>query len=127
MDHEALNIPTYPTIVKNPMDLSTIHNKLKKQEYDSLQGFVNDFNLIIDNARLFNGPEHLVTQAGEAMEKYFHELMESVPSTNVRPAAERKQQPATRSAYSTAKGDSSFDVAGDFSFGHARGRLSTDN
>lgn len=82
VDYVMLNIPTYPDIVKNPMDLSTMETKLKNGQYASVQEFANDFDLIIGNARRFNGDAHPVTQAGLAMEAYFRKMMESVPSAD---------------------------------------------
>ena len=39
VDHVALNIPLYPTIVKTPMDLQTIERKLAANEYAELDDF----------------------------------------------------------------------------------------
>lgn len=80
VDHEALNIPTYPNIIKNPMDLSTLENKLKTLKYASVQAFADDFDLIIQNARKFNGDAHPVTQAGFSMEAYMRKILSGVPS-----------------------------------------------
>lgn len=80
VDPVALNIPTYPEIIKQPMDLGTMEQKLKSSQYGCVQEFADDFNLIISNTRTFNGPEHAVTQAGMAMEAYFRKMMETVPS-----------------------------------------------
>lgn len=80
VDHVALNIPTYPDIVKHPMDLNTMESKLKSNKYNNVQEFADDFDLIISNTRKFNGDNHLITQAGFSMEAYFRKMMETVPS-----------------------------------------------
>ncbi|KAF2209356.1 hypothetical protein CERZMDRAFT_47442 [Cercospora zeae-maydis SCOH1-5] len=80
VDPVALGIPTYLDIIKQPMDLGTMEQKLKSGQYGCVQDFATDFNLIIHNTRTFNGPEHAVTQAGMAMEAYFRKMMETVPS-----------------------------------------------
>lgn len=96
VDHQALNIPSYPEIIKNPMDLNTMEQKLKTGKYDNVQAFADDFNLILFNTRTFNGPAHAVTQAGSAMDAYFRKMMESVPSPSL--AAPVKTQPTKKAS-----------------------------
>ena len=96
VDPVALNIPSYPEIVKNPMDLGTMDVKLRDGQYGSVQDFANDFDLIIGNVRRFNGDAHPVTQAGMAMEAYFRRVMENVPSADMPAPAkvEKKRSPS---------------------------------
>ena len=47
VDHVALNIPLYPTIVKTPMDLQTIERKLAANEYAELDDFATDVLLVL--------------------------------------------------------------------------------
>lgn len=56
MDPIALNIPNYFEIIKAPMDLSTIENKIKNYEYNNDEEFNEDLRLIWKNAKLFNSP-----------------------------------------------------------------------
>eukprot|EP00428_Durinskia_dybowskii_P061633 CAMPEP_0170382260 /NCGR_PEP_ID=MMETSP0117_2-20130122/14849_1 /TAXON_ID=400756 /ORGANISM="Durinskia baltica, Strain CSIRO CS-38" /LENGTH=1656 /DNA_ID=CAMNT_0010637889 /DNA_START=260 /DNA_END=5230 /DNA_ORIENTATION=+ len=65
VDHIALNIPTYPVIVKAPMDMTTVKEKLGSGEYPSAFEFVKDVRLIFSNAKLFNHPEHAVHIAAD--------------------------------------------------------------
>lgn len=81
VDHVALNIPTYPDVVKNPMDLTTMENKLKESKYTYVRDFMEDLDLIIDNSVAFNGKEHPVTQAGYNMRAYFLKGMGKMPRT----------------------------------------------
>ena len=85
VDPVALNLPRYPEIIKNPMDLSTMDSKLKEGKYTSVQNFVDDFDLIISNARTFNGDHHEVTMCGKNMEAYFRRMMETVPTPDMKP------------------------------------------
>ncbi|KAK3064051.1 transcription initiation at TATA-containing promoter protein, partial [Teratosphaeriaceae sp. CCFEE 6253] len=82
VDTVTLNLTTYLDIIKKPMDLGTMEQKLKNNQYRSVKDFVDDFNLIINNTRTFNGDAHLVTQAGMSMQAYFNKMMESVPGPN---------------------------------------------
>ena len=121
VDPLALNIPTYHDVIKNPMDLGTMDQKLKSNQYGSVQDFVDDFNLIISNTMTFNGPNHAVTQAGMSMKAYFDKMMESIPgpdqvaakkashSKRSSPAARAPQrqarQPAAPAAMPVAKSE----------------------
>ncbi|EMC95187.1 hypothetical protein BAUCODRAFT_56388, partial [Baudoinia panamericana UAMH 10762] len=79
VDPVALNIPSYPEIVKQPMDVGTIDAKLKSNQYGSAQELVDDFNLIISNTRTFNGDQHFITQQGMTMKAYFDKFIELLP------------------------------------------------
>ncbi len=35
VDHIALGIPDYPQVIKNPMDIQTLLNNLKKDKYEN--------------------------------------------------------------------------------------------
>jgi bromodomain-containing factor 1 len=99
VDYVALNIPNYPDIIQNPMDISTMEAKLKNDQYGSLQDYVNDFDLIISNVKRFNGEHHVITQSGLNMDAYFRRMMETVPRADEAPPPkqEKKRSPsATR-------------------------------
>ena len=57
VDPVALNIPTYPVIVKEPMDFGTIRTKLSFNCYKNEKEFAHDMNLVFSNCVLFNGGE----------------------------------------------------------------------
>jgi len=54
VDPEQLKIPDYFEIIKKPIDLSTIHNKLNSGEYRNPWEFCDDMWLMFDNAWLYN-------------------------------------------------------------------------
>ena len=92
VDPVALNIPTYPEIVKQPMDLGTIDNKLKHGTYTSIADFINDFELIVGNCAKFNGPDHAVTQAAKKMQSSFNNQMANLPRAQfAEPSKEEKR------------------------------------
>lgn len=43
--------------LQEPMDLMTIEEKLESKEYGSKQEFLDDFQLIFDNCRVYNGAD----------------------------------------------------------------------
>jgi bromodomain-containing factor 1 len=98
VDYVALNIPNYPEIIKNPMDLGTLDQKLKNDQYPSVQAFADDFELIVENAKTFNGAAHPVTQAGYSMKAYFDKMMEQIPSADqvAAPKVVKRSSPAVR-------------------------------
>lgn len=53
--------PDYLTFVSNPMDLSTVKNKLRKLQYPTADTFIEDIKLIRDNCEKYNGPQHSLT------------------------------------------------------------------
>ncbi|KIW58952.1 hypothetical protein PV05_03442 [Exophiala xenobiotica] len=113
VDHVALNIPSYPDIVKQPMDLGTIDSRLKQNKYTSVSAFISDFNLIVDNCVKFNGPEHGITQQARKMESSFKSQMKNLPpatleepSKEIKKAAKKheptRQQAPRRPSVSTS-------------------------
>jgi len=64
-------VPDYHKVIKKPMDLGTMQEKLNLGEYNSVKDFENDFNLIIKNCRKFNGPAGPVSDAAGKLEALF--------------------------------------------------------
>ena len=54
VDPVALQIPDYFDVVKEPMDLSTIKEKLNNGDYKDPWEFVDDVWLMFNNAWLYN-------------------------------------------------------------------------
>lgn len=53
----ALGLTDYTFIIKNPMDLGTINNKLKEDKYRYVEEALDDIQLVWDNCKLYNQPE----------------------------------------------------------------------
>jgi len=64
VDYVALKILDYPTVVKNPMDFSTIKTKLKEQKYQGIEDFMADMELVFYNCRIYNGTQTEIGQIG---------------------------------------------------------------
>ncbi|CAO3686201.1 unnamed protein product [Rhizopus stolonifer] len=98
VDHVVLNIPDYPTIVKNPMDLSTIEQKLNKNEYKSPDEFAADVNLMFDNCYLYNPPQLPIHGMAKQFQALFKEKWDQRPVTEevttIKKRRASKQQPA---------------------------------
>ena len=83
VDIVALKIPTYFNYVTKPMDLRTLEENLKGGKYASVDAFRADFNQIVENARIFNGPDHLITKAAYDMKASFDKTMQQMPGPDV--------------------------------------------
>ena len=61
VDPITLNIPDYPQVVKNPMDIGTIRKRLHEGYYnDQTDMFVKDIRRVFMNAAIYNDPYHQI-------------------------------------------------------------------
>ncbi|WVQ77717.1 hypothetical protein IAR50_007407 [Cryptococcus sp. DSM 104548] len=74
--------PDYATVIKHPMDLSTIRAKLDNGMYSNRQEFVEDVRLMINNCMAYNvSPQSVVRKAGEQFERFFNSLWAKTENT----------------------------------------------
>jgi bromodomain-containing factor 1 len=73
VDPVALNIPNYHTVIKNPMDISTVAKKLQTGAYERAKNFESDVRLIFSNCFKFNPPGNPVRELGKQLESVFDE------------------------------------------------------
>ena len=71
VDPVALNIPTYHSIIKKPMDLGTMKAKLDHGEYENAKEFEADARQMFQNCYRFNPPSDPINIAGHELEKAF--------------------------------------------------------
>jgi len=71
VDPVAQNCPDYLSVIKKPIDLSTVKDQLNKKSYPSVQHVLSDVRQIWANCRLYNGPESPITKTAEFLEKKF--------------------------------------------------------
>ncbi len=55
----------YYDIIKSPIDLETIKNKIIAKKYKTREQFFNDFNLLYNNCLTYNGLNHSYTKTAE--------------------------------------------------------------
>lgn len=75
VDPVALQIPNYFTIIKSPMDISTVSEKLKNGAYTRAKEFEQDVKLIFQNCYKFNPEGNPVRTMGKQFEELFNELL----------------------------------------------------
>ena len=71
VDWKGLGLYDYPSIVKRPMDLSTVKKNLSKNKYKTLDTFLNDIDLIWKNCKTYNQIESPIYEQADIMEKVF--------------------------------------------------------
>lgn len=62
-------VPDYGDIVKQPMDLQTMTEKINNFEYDSIEALEVDFNLMISNCLAYNAKHTIFYKSGLRMKE----------------------------------------------------------
>ena len=78
VDPEALGIPDYFHIIKEPMDLSTVEKRLNSGANATVQQFATDVRKIWANAVRYNPPVSPVFQATVVMRDYFDKVFKEI-------------------------------------------------
>uniref|UniRef100_A0A674BI36 Nucleosome-remodeling factor subunit BPTF-like n=1 Tax=Salmo trutta TaxID=8032 RepID=A0A674BI36_SALTR len=63
--------PDYYGVIKEPMDLSTMEERLQKRYYIKLTEFVADMTKVFDNCRYYNPSDSPFYQSAEVLENFF--------------------------------------------------------
>ncbi|KJA25957.1 hypothetical protein HYPSUDRAFT_52717 [Hypholoma sublateritium FD-334 SS-4] len=92
VDWQKLEIPSYPKIVKRPMDLSTIRKKLDAGDYDTAQNFYDDFKLMIRNCFTFNPSGTPVNVAGQELQRLFDDKWKGLPPLPAQDPSEDEEE-----------------------------------
>ncbi|KAJ5701890.1 transcription regulator BDF1 [Penicillium malachiteum] len=79
VDPVALNIPTYHSVIKKPMDMSTAQNKLKTGQYENAKEFESDIRLMLKNCFRFNLKGDPTYLAGESLQAVFDQKWKELP------------------------------------------------
>ncbi|KAM9783247.1 bromodomain-containing protein 9 [Neosynchiropus ocellatus] len=59
--------PGYSSIIKHPMDFSTMKDKIVNNDYNTVTEFKADFKLMCDNAMVYNRPETVYYKAAKKL------------------------------------------------------------
>ncbi|KAA3676064.1 uncharacterized protein DEA37_0003543 [Paragonimus westermani] len=79
VDHERLNLPDYPRIVKHPMDLGTIKQRLNLKFYHSSSECLDDLFTMFRNCYIFNKPGDDVVAMAMKLEQLARERLRFMP------------------------------------------------
>eukprot|EP01129_Flabellula_baltica_P016496 TRINITY_DN880_c0_g1_i2.p1 TRINITY_DN880_c0_g1~~TRINITY_DN880_c0_g1_i2.p1 ORF type:complete len:272 (-),score=82.63 TRINITY_DN880_c0_g1_i2:30-845(-) len=74
VDPDAMMIPEYRDIIKEPMDFHTVKDNFEKGKYEELESFFYDVDLIFDNAKTFNPEGTDVYLHAEFLQSHFSDI-----------------------------------------------------
>lgn len=115
VDAELLALHDYHEIIKKPMDLGTVKQKMDNREYKSAQEFAADVRLIFTNCYKYNPPDHDVVAMGRKLQDVFEMRYANIPDEpvnnvvphhNVKPTAEASSSSESGSDDSDLDSDS---------------------
>mmetsp|Transcript_26389 Transcript_26389/g.63656 ORF Transcript_26389/g.63656 Transcript_26389/m.63656 type:complete len:581 (-) Transcript_26389:277-2019(-) len=78
VDPTAWNIPDYPRVIKNPMDLGTVKENLTNGLYDTPEAFASDVRLVWSNAIKYNGEHSDVASIARELSGLFEDRLRKV-------------------------------------------------
>ena len=71
VDVVKFSCPDYYTVIKNPMDLGTIKNKMEHSEYRNISAFAEDVRLVWANCRSYNYPGSAIVLIADNLSAIF--------------------------------------------------------
>ncbi|KAK9457654.1 Bromodomain-containing protein [Dipodascopsis uninucleata] len=112
VDPVALNCPSYFKIIKKPMDLSTIQQKLNNNQYETGDEFEADIRLMFKNCYKFNPDNSPVNVMGHKLEAVFDKKWAEKPVPPP-PVRESPPPPIESSSESESEEDEEDEDPGD--------------
>ncbi|XP_066530305.1 bromodomain-containing protein 4 isoform X3 [Hoplias malabaricus] len=79
VDVEALGLHDYHDIIKHPMDLTSIKEKLDNRQYRDAQEFAADVRLMFSNCYKYNPPDHEVVAMARKLQDVFEMRFAKMP------------------------------------------------
>lgn len=107
VDPVKLKIPNYPEIITNPQDLGTIETKLKKNEYETIDDFIDSVQLVWANCERYNGAESAINKMALRLKEQFERQIRSMPApeADTSPASKKgKKKGPVKKSQSPASG-----------------------
>lgn len=75
--------PDYYKVVKNPIDMSIIFNKIKNQLYNNSGEMHSDFSLMCENAKTYNRPDSQIFSDAVIIQSVIDSKMKAITQNNV--------------------------------------------
>ncbi|TQV96396.1 hypothetical protein V2A60_003195 [Cordyceps javanica] len=73
------DVADYYDVIKEPMDLSTMENKLEADQYPTPEEFIKDATLVFDNCRKYNNESTPYAKSATKLEKFMWQQLKAVP------------------------------------------------
>ncbi|XP_057674044.1 bromodomain-containing protein 3-like isoform X2 [Corythoichthys intestinalis] len=101
VDVEALQLHDYHDIIKYPMDLRTVKEKMNRGEYQDAQRFAADVRLIFSNCYKYNPPHHDVVAQARKLQAMFEKRFANIPDEPIRSISQMTCSPVLRGLSTT--------------------------
>lgn len=75
-------VPDYYDVIKNSMDFQTMRGKVLAGEYKNREQYIEDVQLICDNARLYNTKNTIYYKCACDLEKYAKDILVNLKNEN---------------------------------------------
>ncbi|OAA81021.1 histone acetyltransferase GCN5 [Akanthomyces lecanii RCEF 1005] len=73
------DVADYYEVIKEPMDLSTMENKLEADQYPTPEEFIRDATLVFNNCRKYNNESTPYAKSATKLEKFMWQQLKAVP------------------------------------------------
>jgi len=80
VDWQMYGLTDYPDIIKNPMDLGSVENRLLEGKYKDPSPFASDVRLVFDNCMRYNRPDSDLYLTAERLLKAFDKKFQKMKS-----------------------------------------------
>ncbi|XP_069676900.1 homeotic protein female sterile isoform X3 [Periplaneta americana] len=111
VDAELLGLHDYHDIIKKPMDLGTVKQKMDSREYKTAGEFAADVRLIFTNCYKYNPPDHDVVAMARKLQDVFEMRYAKIPDEPVSGTVgvEKSSTSSTSGSESSSSSDSESD------------------
>jgi histone acetyltransferase len=72
-------VQDYYTVIKEPMDLGTMEQKLENDQYEAVEEFVKDVLLVVRNCKRYNAENTPYAKAANKLEKEMWKRIKEIP------------------------------------------------
>jgi len=72
---DPAEVPDYLTVIKEPMDLSTMDKRVRADYYRTKDMFFADVRLIVENCKTYNEPDSTYVQCAKKLEKFMNDKL----------------------------------------------------
>ncbi|EAY08666.1 Bromodomain containing protein [Trichomonas vaginalis G3] len=82
VDPDRDNCPDYDEVIKNPMCLDVVKQKLAANKYNTFSAWISDVNLIWNNAQTYNSKYSALYLMAKDIQLWFWKRLESAPKND---------------------------------------------
>jgi hypothetical protein len=83
VDPDREGLATYTQIVQHPMDLGTVRAKLENDEYETIDQWKNQMELVWENTYRFNGRQSLIASLAKQLQTLFHDETAQITGSGI--------------------------------------------